>query len=180
MPEEKCFHSWEMFNIIPGFIITEKCFNNKKISTYFSTDSAPPFEEYREGDDFWNVVECAQSIQFGLKCTKCGTIESFDELSGLMMCTGCDEICEVNTLLKKLEPKRIWIYVAFGFLPLKIRKQLSPDKIEILEEYFNQRRKSEKSKIRIVSHEMVKDIATCYPEVIKDIAMLDLRVQEGQ
>jgi hypothetical protein len=93
---------------------------------------------------------------------------------GLMMCTGCMEDCEVNRLMSKLETQRTWVYVAFGFLPVQERKQLSPEKIAILEEYFNQRRKSSTSRIKIVSHEMVKSYTTCYAEVIRDLDLLSL------
>ncbi|MCK4942949.1 MAG: hypothetical protein KAS65_05195, partial [Candidatus Aminicenantes bacterium] len=88
MQEEKCAHTCEMVNVDYGFVITEKCYNCDKISTYFSLESRPPLEEYREGDHFWNVMESAQSFRFDLKCTKCGKVEKFDNLMGLMMCTG--------------------------------------------------------------------------------------------
>jgi hypothetical protein len=76
--------------------------------------------------------------------------------------------------MKELEKERTWIYVACGFFPLKERTQPGYEKIIILEEYFNQRRKSSSSRIKIVSNEMIDDIATCYAEVIKDVGMLSL------
>ena len=174
MPEENCSHSWEMVDILPGFIITEKCYNTGQLSSYFSLEERPPLEEYRDGDNFWNVMESAQSIRFNLKCNKCNKLIDYRELLGLMMCTGCDEACEVDTLMKKFEPERTWIYVAFGFLPVEDKKQPSQEQIGYLEDYFNQRRKSSKSRIKIVSLEMVKDISTCYAEVIRDVDMLSL------
>lgn len=180
MPEEKCAHTWEMINVAYGFVVTEKCYNCDKVSTYFTFEHRPPLEEYREGDHFWNVMESAQSFCFDLKCSKCGKVEKLDELMGLMMCTGCDDTCEVDSLRIILEPERTWIYVAFGFLPVEERKQLSKEKIAILEEYFNQRRKSLRSRIKIVSHESVKNIATCYGEVIKDLHMLSLTPLEEE
>ena len=180
MQEEKCSHSWKMVNIAYGFVITEKCYQTDKVATYFTFEHKPPLEEYREGDHFWNVMESAQSFRFDLKCTKCGLITTFDELMGLMMCTGCDKTCEVDIIRKKLASDRTWVYVAFGFLPINERKQLTQEKILILENYFNQRRKSSKSRIKIVSHEMVKNFATCYAEVIKDIDMLCLTAPEEE
>jgi hypothetical protein len=174
MPEIICSHTWEMENVKHGFIITEKCFHCDKISTYFSYEPKPPLEEYREGDHFWNVMESAQSIQFDLKCTKCGILEEFEELMGLMMCTGCNDKCEVDVLMKKYESERTWIYVAFGFLPSQERKKLSKEKISILEDYFNQRRKSTRSRIKIVSDEFVENYATCYAQVIRDLDLLSL------
>ncbi len=174
MIQQETSHTWEMVNVVPGFIITEKCFHCEKISTYFSNEDRPPFEEYREDQHFWNVMESAQSISFDLTCTTCGSFIQYKELLGMMMCTGCDENCEVDRIRRTLEPELTWIYVAFGFLPIKERKQLSPEQFAILEEYYNQRRKSSRSKIKIVSHELIKNISTCYAEVIKDVDMLSL------
>ena len=173
MQEEKCSCKWEMVNVRYGFVITEQCSDTKEVVTYFSDDE-PPLEEYRDGDHFWNVMETAQSIRFDLQCKECGKVETLDELMGLMMCTGCIEDCEVNRLMTKLETQRTWVYVAFGFLPVQERKQLSQEKIAILEDYFNQRRKSSTSRIKIVSHELVKSYATCYAEVIRDLDLLSL------
>ena len=174
MPDETCSHQWKMVNVINGFIVTEKCFQCEMISTYFAYDQRPPLEEYRDGDHFWNFMESAQSIQFDLQCTKCGVIVKFNELLGFMLCTGCDDSCGVDLLRKRMEPERTWVYVAFGFLPVDKKKQLTPDKISILEDYINQRRKSTTSRIVIVSQDMVRDIRNCYGEVIKDVEMLSL------
>jgi hypothetical protein len=177
--DETCSHSWQMVNVEYGFIITEQCSDDKKIVTYFSPDG-PPLEEYRDGEHFWNVMETAQSIRFDLQCTRCKKIEKFNDLMGLMMCTGCSEDCEAYRLMKKLEPERTWVYVAFGFLPIDERKQLSKEQLAVLEDYFNQRRKSSlsKSRIKIVGHELVKSYAACLAEVIRDIYLLSLTPPE--
>ena len=119
-------------------------------------------------------METAQSIRFDLQCKECGKVETFNELMGLMMCTGCIEDCDVNRLMIELEAEHTWVYVAFGFLPVDEKKQLSLEKIAIVEDYFNQRRKSSTSRIKIISHEMVKNYATCYAEVIRDLDLLSL------
>lgn len=179
MQEQNCSHHWSMYNIRPGFIITEMCFKCHKTSTYFCYEQKPPLEEYREGDHFWNVMESAQIIRFDLKCEKCKRIVPYDELAGLMLCTGCDENCKVDHLRRELEKERIWVYVAFGFLPRDEVKQPSQEQIAVLEEYFNQRRSSSKSKIRIVPSEMIDEIRNCYADVIKDVGMLDLRPEQN-
>jgi hypothetical protein len=175
MQEEKCAHQWSMINVQTGLIITENCFKCDKTSTYFCLEQNPPLEEYREGDHFWNVMESAQAIRFDLQCTHCNTVETLQELAGLMMCTGCDENCKVDHIRKELEKDRIWVYVAFGFLPVDEVEQLSLEKISILEEYFNQRRRSSKSSIKIVPSDLISDIKNCYAEIIKDTGMLDLK-----
>jgi len=175
MKEENCDHQWEMINVQTGLIITENCFKCDKTSTYFCLEQYPPLEEYREGDHFWNVMESAQTIRFDLQCKRCGAVKPYHELAGLMMCTGCDEHCKVDHIRRELEKDRTWIYVAFGFLPEDEVEQLNEEKISILEDYFNQRRKSSKSRIKIVSSELISEIKNCYAHLIKDVGMLDLR-----
>ncbi|MCP4151217.1 MAG: hypothetical protein GY757_25970 [bacterium] len=178
MQQENCSHQWDMVNVEYGFIITEKCFHCDKVANYFSTEDKPPLEEYREGDHFWNVMESSQSFKFDLKCTECGLVEKYDDMMGLMMCTGCHEDCDVDKLMKQYENQRVWVYVVFGFLPINERKQLAPEKLAVLEEYFNKRRKTKRSSIKFVSHEMVKDFATCYAEIIRDRDLLSLTPPE--
>ena len=178
MQEEKCSHAWEMINLQPGFIITERCSHCSKISTYLTHEEKPPLEEHRDGEHFWNVVESAQTIRFDLICNECGSLIMLNELSGLMMCTACEEKCEVAKLMKKYEKDRTWIYVAFNFFPQDEKEQLTDEQISALEEYFNRRRKSSRSNIKIVSSELIADISKCYAEVIKDVGMLSLTPPE--
>ncbi|TSA25330.1 MAG: hypothetical protein D4R67_10345 [Bacteroidetes bacterium] len=174
MKEETCSHTWEMVNVQSGYIVTENCFRCNKTATSFSAGEWPPMEEYREGEHFWNIMEVAQTIRFDLTCKACGKLVPLNELAGLMMCTGCDPKCPVDTLMKEMEKSRIWVFVAFGFFPVDERTQLSQEKIAILEEYFNQRRKSSSSTIRIVSSEKIDDISRCFAEMIRDVGMLSL------
>jgi hypothetical protein len=177
MQNKECSHSWEMVNKKYGFINTEKCFDCGKISTYYSK-SRPPLEEYRDKDHFWNVVESAQTVRFDLQCTACKELVEFKNLMGLMMCTGCEKDCEVDILMKELEPQRIWVYVAFGFLPVDERTQVSQEQINILQDYFNQRRKSDRSSIKFVSNALIKDYSVCYAEIIRDVDLLSLTPPE--
>jgi len=97
-----------------------------------------------------------------------------------MMCTGCDERCEVDVLRRKLEPEGKQVCIALGRRPIKERKQLSQETIAILQDYFDQQDKSLKTSIRIVSHEMVRSIEICYAEVIKDMDALLITAAEGR
>jgi hypothetical protein len=91
-----------------------------------------------------------------------------------MICTGCDETCEVDILRRKLEPEGTRVYIAFGRRPIDERKQLPQEKFTALQEYFSRQSKSLKCKIKVVPHEMVKNIASCYAEAIKDVEALFL------
>lgn len=172
-----CTHQWRMVDIEYGFIVTERCFECKKIVTYFSHNEKPPLEEFREGGHFWNVMESAQSMRFNLKCSRCGAVVNFSDLMGLMMCTGCLDECEVQKMMKRLEPQKQWVYVAFSFLPVEEHPPLPEEKLKTLEDYFNTRRKSSESgsSIRIVSSRMIEDYSVCFAEVIRDLDLLSLQ-----
>ncbi len=172
MQEKKCSHIWEMINVASGLIVMKKCFHCGKVSTCFCFHDNLPLEPCHEGQHFWNFVEGNPALHFDLKCTQCGTEVTFNELVGLMICTGCDESCEVDVLRRKLEPEGKQVCIALGRRPIKERKQLSQETIAILQDYFDQQAKSLKTSIRIVSHEMVKSIEICYAEVIKEMDAL--------
>ncbi len=169
MQKENCSHFWEMVNVASGLIVMKKCFHCGKVSTCFCFHDKLPLEPCYEEGHFWNFVEGDPTFHFDLKCTKCDTLVKFDELVGLMLCTGCDQTCEVDIIRRKLEPEHTRVYIALGYRPIDERKQLSQEKISILEDYFSQQGESLKCKIKIVSHEMVKSIDNCYAEVIKDV-----------
>jgi len=172
MQKENCLHFWEMVNVASGLIVMKKCFHCGKVSTCFCFHNKLPLEPCYEEGHFWNFMEGDPTFHFDLKCTKCGTLVKFDELVGLMMCTGCDQACEVDIARRKLEPQRTRVLIALGYRPIDERKQLSQEKISTLEDYFSQQGKSLKCKIKIVSHKMVKSIDNCYAEVIKDVEAL--------
>jgi len=180
MDGEKCSHWWQMVNVAGGLIVMKKCFHCGKVSTCFTFHNKPPLEPSHEAEHFWNFMEADESFHFDLKCTKCGTVASLDELVGLMLCTGCDESCEVDILRRKLEPEGTRICIALEGRPIDERKQLSREKFAILEDYFSQQSKSLKSKIKIVPHEKVKSIGSCYAEAIKDVDMLFVTADNGK
>ena len=174
MNTSKCAHEWEMVNAQPGFIVTETCHKCDLVTTYFSMEENPPLEEYRDGEHFWNVMASSQSVRFDLKCKLCDTLVSYDELSSLMLCTGCKKDCKVFSLLERSPGHSVWVYVAFGFKPYKEKQQLSKEKLRILEDYFNAKRRSAKSSIKIVSHEMIDDQDSCLGGFIMDEFLLSL------
>jgi hypothetical protein len=161
-----------MVNVANGLVVMKKCFHCAKVSTCFTFHNKPPLEPCHEQEHFWNFVESDPSFHFDLKCIKCGILIKLEELVGLMMCTGCDETCQVDILRRKLEPEHTCVCIALGCRPIDERRQLPQEKISILEDYFSQQCNSSKSKIKIVSHEMVKSIENCYAKVIKDVEML--------
>jgi len=179
MQEDKCSHIWEMVNVAGGLIVMKKCFHCGKVSTCFCFHDKLPLEPSHEGEHFWNFMEGEPAFHFDLKCVKCETLVELHRLVGLMMCTGCDERCEVDVLRRKLEPEGKQVCIALGRRPIKERKQLSQETIAILQDYFDQQDKSLKTSIRIVSHEMVRSIDSCYAEVVNDKDALLITAAEG-
>jgi len=168
-----------MVNIEFGFVVFEKCTHCNQLRTYFTRNDFPVIgDKYREGDCFWSRVENAQSLQFDLRCSMCGHMETFRELMGFLHCTGCLEECKVEILQKQLEEQRTWILVAFGFLAGKETRPIPPHKLEILTDYFNQNRDTSRSRIRLVSFEMITDLSRCKGDFIHDVDMLSAKPPE--
>jgi len=180
MQKQECSHFWEMINVADGLVVMKKCFHCTKVSTCFIFHNYPPVEPCHEKEHFWNFMESNSALHFDLKCTKCSTLVKLDELVGLMLCTGCDETCDVDILRRQLEPENARVYIALGCRPIDERKKLPEEKLSLLQDYFNQQSSSLKSKIKIVSHEMIKSIETCYAEMIKDEEMLFMVPEQGQ
>ncbi len=169
----ECAHQWEMTNIRFGFVVFERCYHCNSLRTFFSTEDAPLiWDKYREGDCFWSRVENAQTFKFDLKCVKCHHLETFEDLMGFLHCTGCLPDCEVEILQKKYEAERTWVLVAFGFLPEAKTNPMPAYKLDILSDYFNQRRDTSRSKIKIVAFNLIDDLSRCKGDMIHDIGML--------
>ena len=168
-----------MTNIQFGFVVFEKCFHCNGLRTYFSVEDIPILgDKYREGDCFWSRVENAQSFRFDLQCTRCNHVEKFDEFMGLMHCTGCLDDCPVEILRKKYEAERTWVLVAFGFLPREEGKPLPSYKIDIITDYFNQVRDTSRSRIKIISYDLIGDLSRCKGDFMHDVGMLSLEPPE--
>ncbi|GAB4373378.1 MAG: hypothetical protein Kow0042_17260 [Calditrichia bacterium] len=174
-----CRHVWEMTNVQFGFVIFEKCNHCNRIRTYFSAKDFPAVgEEYREGEDTWRCMENAQSFRFDLICRKCRQVEKFYDILAFLYCTSCLPKCKIEKKQKKLEAKKTWVMVAFGHLPRSPETSLSRERLKILEKYFNQRRDTGRSRIAILSYDLIDDFSKCKGEFIHDIGMLSYEPQE--
>jgi hypothetical protein len=171
----ECLHRWTMTNVQFGFVVFEKCFHCNSLGTYFSLEDTPILgDKYREGHCFWSRVENAQSFRFDLRCGLCGREEKFNDLMGLMHCPGCPADCPIDRIQKDYEQERTWILVAFGFIYKEQRKPLPAQKLDILSDYFNQRRNAARSRIKILSFDLIKDLSICRGDFIHDVGMLSL------
>jgi len=75
-------------------------------------------------------------------------------------------------LQKELAREKTWVMVAFGMLPEAIEKPIPKEKLDILTDYFNQRRDTTRSRMKIVDFNMIKEIARCHGVFLLDIGLL--------
>lgn len=170
-----CQHQWEMADVEFGFVAFEKCFHCDGLRTFFATEQVPILgEEYREGRCFWRRVENAQSFRFGLRCARCGEHQTFEELMGLLHCTECDPNCEVDRLRRQAEAEGFWTLVGFGFTDRSGPTPIPKAKLEILADYFNQRRLPSRPRLRLLSFEQIDELSRCQGDFLHDIGMLSL------
>jgi len=170
---DNCRHLWEMTEIQFGFVVFEKCFHCNTLRTYFTAgDVLILGDKYREGDCYWSRVENAQTFQFNLTCSRCGQVESFGDLMGLLHCTGCLGECKVEILQRRYEIEKTWLVVGFGFLPKSDQTLVPGYKLDILSDYFNQRRNTSRSRIKIVPSYLIEDLSCCKGDFIHDVGML--------
>jgi hypothetical protein len=165
-----CDHRWKLTNTRFGFIVFERCSDHGELRSYFCNEAAS--EAYREDGCTWRIVENAQTFQFDLTCTECGRVEPYGELMGFLYCTECMDGCPIAKEQRALAPSKTWTMVAFGFLDGDGARPIPPAKIDRLSDYFNQRRDTSRSRIKIVSFEDIEDFARCKGEFIHDVGML--------
>lgn len=165
-------HQWEMTNIEYGFTVFEKCTANKRVRTYFAVEDT--WDEYVEEGCRWQIVENAQTIRFDLRNTRTGDTIELKDLMGLLYCTSCMDDCEIEQIRLDALTHRTLVLVAFGFLPNACKHGIAPTKLEVLSEYFNERRDTSRSRVRIVPCNLIPEIPLCKGEFIHDVGLLSL------
>ena len=75
---------------------------------------------------------------------------------------------------QECDAKKVFLLVAFGFLPIAERKPFPPHRLEILTDYFNQRRDTSRSTVQLVSYDMIEKIPLCKGDFLYDRGMLSL------
>ena len=168
-----CEHLWDLANVEFGFVIYERCSHCNAVRSYFSMDDVFG-DEYREGDCVFSDVRSVQSFRFDLRCTKCDIEVDYSSLAGLLYCTGCMDDCPVEKMRLECDAKKVFLLVAFGFLPVAERKPFPPHRLEILTDYFNQRRDTSRSTVELVSYEKIEKIPLCKGDFLYDRGMLSL------
>lgn len=142
---------YEMVNVQPGYVIVERERFSGAARSYFSSEPAPPKEEYAEGSAVWSFAGMAQSFQFDVRDNAAGHITPFRELLGLLY-YGCSrEGSDVHRLGLLAHELDISVYVAITYeAPDGSRLNISMDKIAVLNRLFNERLRSPGKKILIL------------------------------
>ncbi len=172
----ECAHTWNMTNRQFGFAVFERCSHCRIIRAYYAEQDS--WDDYKEGEHHWSIVENAQTFRFDLECEECGMYVSYDDFLGLLYCTSCLDDCPVEILRKKYEEDNTWILVGFGFLPESSANPYSAEKLEVLSEYFNQRRDTSRSRVKILPNSLIDKLSLCRGDFIHDVGMLSLEPPE--
>jgi hypothetical protein len=140
-----------MVNVQPGYVIVERERFSGAARSYFSGEPVPPKEEYTEGKQVWSFSGMAQSFQFDIRDTSTGTVTPFRELLGLLYYGCCKEESDIHRLGALAHELDISVYIAITYeAPDGSRLNISMEKIQILNQLFNERLKSPGKKILIL------------------------------
>src|SRR5512140_3149057 len=139
MTAEPTTRRYEMVNVRPGFLMIEQEEQTLARRSYFVAEQTPPWEEYREGNEFWRPQEAAQTVQFDVRDTHTGEVVSFGELAGLLYYACCARDSTVYRMGDLAHDQRISLYVAIttededGPVPMPL------EKVRVLNALFNER-----------------------------------------
>ncbi len=144
-------HRYLMVNVRPGYVIVEHEVFSKQMRSYFSADSVPPVEDYREGAQIWKFSGMAQSFQFDLRDCSTGQVTKYDDLLGLVPYSACAADSDIHRLGELAQAEKIWIYVAITHRPVDTTRQAGwLEKLRLLNRYFGERLETPNKKILIL------------------------------
>jgi len=160
---------YELANVTPGFVIIEKEMNTRATRAYFSAESVPPKESYREGTGVWHFAEAAQSFQFSVRDNLNGEVTRFDEVLGLLY-YGCLEpgspLYQIGEIAHAVG---VSLYVAIAYESAEGKPlELAAAKMTMLNRAFNDRLRTRGKKVLIVP-----DLFGLYRQVSHGQLMLD-------
>jgi hypothetical protein len=124
MSGSKPDHRYVMVDVRPGYVIVEHEVFSKQMRSYFSAESVPPVEDYREGSQVWKFSGMAQSFQFDLRDCATGQVTKYE---------------------------KIWMYVAITHRPIETTRHAAwLEKLRLLNRYFGERLETPNKKILIL------------------------------
>lgn len=169
-----CNHNWSMVNIRNGYLVVEGCRQCKARSSFFSTETVLPVDDYQDGEHFWTYLSSFQAVKFDLACDQCGQVVSLNDMMGLMLSTCQDPDCEVARIAARKGPGT-WVYVAFCADSTHASgKCVSDAGVGALTEYFNANIKAPGKNVVVVPCIKCRSIDTCDGIVIADTGLTEI------
>lgn len=170
-----CAHRWSLIDIRSGYLVVEGCHHCGARGTYFSTEIAPPVEEYQDGPHHWQYMVSSQAVSFNMRCDICGETVDLSDVEGLMLCTCENPDCEIGRMAHEMG-RSTSIYVA---MCCDSTHETNPDcvsdkGIAALNEYFNQRLREGPKKILVLPCKVCGDVDCCPGIVIADSGLIEL------
>jgi hypothetical protein len=166
---------YEMINIRQGYIVVEHEIFSHAMRSYFSTESAVPKEEYREGDKVWKYSGMAQSFRFEIRDHQSNEVIPFNELLGLMYFDNCKPESDIYKIGELAHNNKIFIYVAITYEADDGSKLTIPlEKLLILNTYFNERLRTSNKKILILPDYFNLYKQLSYGEIMIDVGLTSM------
>ena len=173
-------HHWFMADIRAGYLVVEGCPECGARSSFFSTESAPPVDEYHEGEHFWIHMGSFQAVTFNLECSDCRTKVELQDMTALMLSTCEDPDCAVGRLRQQRGPGA-WVYVALCVDSTHPSGRcVSSAGIEALNQYFNQSIEEPEREVVVVPCRLCNSIDKCRGIVIADGGLTDMYADDLQ
>ena len=167
-------HRWYMTAIRAGYIVTESCHECGARSSFFTTESVPPVDEYREGRHYWIYQGNFQAVKFRLQCDGCSKHVDLEDMVALMLSTCDDQECAVGRLVRD-RGEGSWVYVALCKSSSHASgKCVSAESIEALDQYFNQDNEASGKRVTVVPCSTCSNTDTCRGIVIADTGLTEI------
>ncbi len=168
-----CRHHWSPCNLRHGWLVVEGCFECGARSSFFSTETYPPIDEYREGKHFWATLGTYQSSKFDLECRDCRQRVDLDDVNGLMLSECQDPDCRVGRMVAAQAPGHM-VFVALCEDSMHRKGRcVSVRGIKALSEYFNRDIEALGRRVVVVPCRMCSSVDRCMGTILADIGMTD-------
>jgi hypothetical protein len=141
---------YEMVNVRPGYLMIEQENHTLARRSYFVAERTPPWEEYREGSEFWKPQAAAQTFQFDVRDTLTGEVVPFDDLVGLLYYGCCAKDSTIYRIGDLAHDQKVSLYVAITTEEAAGPAPMPLEKVRVLNALFNERLTSPRKKVLIL------------------------------
>ncbi len=166
---------YELVNVELGYVMVEHDLFSRAVRTYFSTEPAPPREEYREGNRTWRSAVMGQSFRFEVRDNMTGETTRFKELLGLLYYACSKPGSDFYRAGALAHENRISIYVAITHESADGTRLAFPDeKLALLNRAMNERLMRTDKKILILPNIFGLHKTMSYGEIMIDFGLTSM------